>query len=245
MTWSCSATPGSRPTRSRRSSPRGWRPGGLAFNEAKTRTVTLDDGFDFLGFTVRRYRDKLLITPSKTAVQRLRKRLRAEIKSLRGANSAAVLARLNPIIRGWAAYYRTTVSSRVFHALDAYLWTLTYKWARHSHPNKPRRWITSRYYGRFNTTRQDRWVFGDRDSGAYLRKFAWTRIVRHQMVAGGASPDDPSLIDYWARKRQRRSAPPNRPPDDAVMPPPHPPTARLRGSSAPAQLPAHTPPRLA
>ena len=44
----------------------------------------------------------------------------------------------------------------------------------------------------------DRWVFGDRDSGAYLPKFAWTRIVRHQMVKGAASPDDPALADYWA-----------------------------------------------
>ena len=40
---------------------------GLAFNEDKTRVVTLADGFDFLGFNVRRYRDKTLIKPSKAA----------------------------------------------------------------------------------------------------------------------------------------------------------------------------------
>ena len=80
------------------------------------------------------------------------------------------------------------MSSEVFNALDSHLWRLTYKWAKLSHPNKPKRWIVARYFGTFNPARQDRWVFGDRDSGAYLLKFAWTKIVRHQMVKGRASP---------------------------------------------------------
>jgi RNA-directed DNA polymerase len=75
-------------------------PRGLAFNEDKTRIVTLEEGFDFLGFTVRRYRGKLLIKPSKAAVRRIRERLRTEMRSLRGANAQAVIARLNPIVRG-------------------------------------------------------------------------------------------------------------------------------------------------
>jgi hypothetical protein len=41
----------------------------------------------------------------------------------------------------------------------------------------PKHWIVDRYFGRFNKARQDRWVFGDRDSGAYLLKFSWTKIV--------------------------------------------------------------------
>ena len=178
-------------------------PRGLAFNEDKTRIVTLDEGFDFLGFTVRRYHGKLLIKPSKAAVRRIRERLRSELRSLRGANAQAVIARLNPIIRGWSAYYRTVVSSETFTALDHYLWKLTYKWAKHSHPNKPTRWIIRRYFGTFNKSRHDQWVFGDRDSGAYLHRFAWTKIVRHQMVRGTSSPDDPALAEYWAARRHR------------------------------------------
>jgi RNA-directed DNA polymerase len=178
-------------------------PRGLAFNEDKTRIVTLDEGFDFLGFNVRRYHGKLLIKPSKAAVRQIRERLRTELRSLRGTNAAAVIARLNPVIRGWAAYYRTAVSSETFAALDHYLWKLTYKWARHSHPNKPTRWVIRRYFGKFCKSRQDRWVFGDRDSGAYLRRFAWTKIVRHQMVRGTSSPDDPALTGYWADRRHR------------------------------------------
>ncbi len=182
-------------------------PRGLAFNEDKTHVVHLDEGFDFLGFNVRRYQDKLLIKPSKAAMQRHRKRLAAEMSALHGSNAEAVIMRLNPIIRGWSAYYRSVVSSEAFAKLDNYLWTLTYKWATRSHPNKSRHWVVNRYFGPFNKSRQDRWVFGVRDSGAYLLKFAWTNIIRHQLVPGTASPDDPALVEYWAKRRERRTPP--------------------------------------
>ena len=119
----------------------------------------------------------------------------------------AVLRRINPIVRGWAAYYRTVVSSSTFRRLDEYMWKLTYKWARYSHPNKPRSWVTARYFGRFNPSRQDQWVFGDRASGAYLHRFAWTTIVRHQLVRGTSSPDDPALAAYWAERRRKGPSP--------------------------------------
>jgi RNA-directed DNA polymerase len=182
-------------------------PRGLAFNEDKTRVVTLQDGLDFLGFNVRRYDGKLLIKPSKAAVRRIRERLRTELRSLRGTNAEAVIKRLNPIIRGWAAYYRTQVSSETFDALDHYLWKLTYRWAIRSHRNKPTRWVTARYFGKFNKARQNRWVFGDRNSGAYMHQFSWTNIVRHQLVRQGASPDDPALTEYWAWRRRKATLP--------------------------------------
>jgi RNA-directed DNA polymerase len=182
-------------------------PRGLAFNEDKTRVVSLDDGFDFLGFNARRYNDKLLTKPSKAAQRRVRERLRREMRSLRGANARTVIVRLNPIIRGWAAYYRIAVSSEVFASLDDYMWKLAYKWSRHSHPNKSGRWVAARYFGMFNKARRDRWVFGDRNSGAYLHKFAWTLIVRHPMVPSAASPDDPALAAYWANRRRKTPLP--------------------------------------
>ncbi|MCA1681843.1 MAG: group II intron reverse transcriptase/maturase, partial [Actinobacteria bacterium] len=182
-------------------------PRGLVFNEDKTRIVHLDDGVDFLGFNARRYRGKLLTKPSKAAVKRIRARLSAEMRALRGHNAQMVLIRLNPIIRGWSAYYRHAVSSRVFNELDDHVWKLTYKWAKFTHPHKSKHWIITRYFGAFNSARRDRWVFGDRDSGAYLLKFSWTKITRHTLVKGWASPDDPALTAYWTARR-RRGRPP-------------------------------------
>jgi RNA-directed DNA polymerase len=183
-------------------------PRGLAFNEDKTRIVHLSDGFDFLGYSIRRYRQgKLLIKPSPAAVARFRNRLRDELRTLRGANALAVVMKLNPILRGWAAYYRNGVSKKVFSEIDDYLWYALYKWARFRHPNKPRKWVTSRYFGAFHPVRRARWIFGDRDTGRYLTKLDWTPIVRHVMVTGNASPDDPDLADYWAQRRKKKNPP--------------------------------------
>jgi RNA-directed DNA polymerase len=187
----------------------GWLAGrGLALNEDKTRIVHLTEGFDFLGWTFRRYPSgKLLIKPSRAAVRRHRQRLAAEMRRLRGSNARAVIATLSPIIRGWTTYHRAVVSSSTFNALANYMWKLTWKWARYSHPNKAGRWVAARYFGKFNPSRNDRWVFGDRETGAYLRKHTWTKIRRHVTVAGLACPDDPGLAGYWRYRRNRNAAP--------------------------------------
>ena len=187
----------------------GWlAPRGLVFNQTKTQITHLDRGVDFLGFSIRRYPNgKLLTKPSNDALRRIRRRLSAEVRALRGANADTVISKLNPIITGWAAYYRIGVSKRIFNALDAHVWRLVYKWARFSHPNKSRHWVKARYFGAFHPSRQDTWIFGSRDTGFYLRKFSWTQIVRHRMVAGGSSVDDPDLAAYWAQRR-RRTRPP-------------------------------------
>jgi hypothetical protein len=66
-----------------------------------------------------------------------RPRSRASVAGgLARARAGAILARLNPIIRGWAAFYRGAVSSLVFSRLDTYVWKLTYKWAKHTPPEQ-------------------------------------------------------------------------------------------------------------
>ncbi|WP_328911761.1 MULTISPECIES: group II intron reverse transcriptase/maturase [unclassified Streptomyces] len=183
----------------------GWlEPRGLSFNEEKTRVVHLEEGFDFLGFNVRRYNGKLLTKPSKSAVKGFRKRLRDEMLAHRGSNVMAVVKRLNPILRGWATYYRSGVSKKTFRDLDDYLWKLTFKWARHTHPRKSKTWCTERYYGQFNSYRQSKWVFGDRETGMYLYKLRWTKIERHVGLKAGYSPDDPTLAEYWANRTRKR-----------------------------------------
>jgi RNA-directed DNA polymerase len=181
---------------------------GLSLNEDKTRIVPLTQGFDFLGWTFRRYPSgKLLITPSKAAVRRHRKRLADEMRRLRGSNARAVTAVFNPIIRGWTAYHRSTYCLREFSRLSSYTWQLAYKWARISHQNKPVGWVVARYFGKFHPSRNDKWVFGDRETGIYLLRHSWTRIRPHILVRGRASPDDPDLTGYWEYRRRRHGNP--------------------------------------
>jgi RNA-directed DNA polymerase len=181
---------------------------GMSLNEEKTRVVHLSEGFDFLGWNFRRYPvGKLLAKPSKTAVRRHRERLADEMRRLRGSNAGAVIARLNPVIRGWTAYHRGMVSKDVFGSLSHYTWQLTYKWARFSHPDKPVRWVTDKYYGEFKPDSKDKWVFGDKSTGAYLLRHNWTEIRRHALVKGRASPDDPDLAGYWDYRRKKHPFP--------------------------------------
>jgi RNA-directed DNA polymerase len=179
---------------------------GLSLNEGKTRIVPLSEGFDFLGWNFRRYPvGKVLVKPSRAAVRKHRQKLADEMRRLRGSNAGAVISALNPVIRGWCAYHRSQVATETFSALGHYTWKLTWKWATRSHPNKGKRWVKDRYYGKFCPPRNDRWVFGDRKTGAYLLKHDWTGIRRHIMVKGRSSPDDPDLAGYWENRRRKRS----------------------------------------
>jgi RNA-directed DNA polymerase len=184
----------------------GWLAGrGLALNEEKTRVVHLSEGFDFPGWNFRRYPGpKLLIMPSKASVRKHRERLAEEMRTLRGSNALAVIARLNPIIRGWTSYHQGMASSDAFKSLSNYLWQLTWKWARFTSPGgKPAKWVKDKYYGQSRKGSKDRWVFSDKGTGACLLKHAWTRIRRHVLVRGRASPDDPDLAGYWDYRRKK------------------------------------------
>ncbi|WP_079038289.1 group II intron reverse transcriptase/maturase [Streptomyces sp. NBRC 110028] len=182
---------------------------GLEFNEEKTSIRHLSEGFDFLGFSIRRFeKDEKSVTltrPSKDAMRRARQRLRADTNDLKGANARALTARLNPFIRGWSTYYRGVASKESFTSLDRFLWERTWRWVTWTHPRKSGRWKAARYYRKKG--RQGTWSFADPESGNKLLKFAHTKIVRHQLVKGGASPDDPELKDYWDNRRRKRAQP--------------------------------------
>jgi len=180
---------------------------GLSLSPTKTRIVHLREGFDFLGFTIRQYHSrtsrngvKLLIKPSKRSVQTLRDRLREEWHKHRTASVGHIVRDRNPLIRGWANYFRIGVASKTFRSLDRWMFIRQYRYAKRRHPKKPWTWRKARSWGQLNPARGDKWVFGDKDSGRYLTMFAWFRIRRHVMVKGTASPDDPSLRTYWRQR---------------------------------------------
>ena len=209
-TCSRSATHVSTQGRSRHGWPRGWRPGALPSTRTRPASSTSTTGWT-PGVQRPPLPRQAADQPSKAAVKPIRARLTTEMRALRGHNAREVLIRMNPIIRGWSAYYRHFVSSKVFDALDDLMWKLTYKWATWTHPPQGETPGSPQLLRQVRPPRRDRWVFGDRDSGAYLLKFSWTKITRHTLVKGWASPDDPALTSYWAARR-RRGRPPLDPP---------------------------------
>lgn len=186
---------------------------GLELSAEKTKIVHLSEGFDFLGFNIRHYRAektsktgwKLLIKPSKESVRKIRNKLRQMWLSHRGSNVLAIIKHLNPVIRGWANYFRSGVSCKTFHNLDRWMFHRAVRYVKHTHPNKPQHWRQSRYWGRLNLERCDRWVFGDKTTGMHLLKFSWFRISRHTLVKGKSSPDDPNLKSYWLKREKAKA----------------------------------------
>ena len=71
------------------------------------------------------------------------------------------------------------------------------RYAKRMHPKKTDGWRSRRYWGKLNLDRDDKWVFGDKNTGIHLTKFSWIKIQRHTLIIGKSSPDDPSLREYW------------------------------------------------
>ena len=185
---------------------------GLELSSEKTRLCHLSQGFDFLGFNIRHYRSrnaitgwKLLIKPSKRSVQDIKDRIRETWLRRKGQDLAVILRELNPIIRGWANYYRIGVASRTFSKLDRWMFRRQVRYVNRKHPNKPKYWKRSKYWGKLLSDKQGNWVFGDKRRNLHLLKFSWFPIQRHILVRGKASPDDPSLQEYWRKRNMSRA----------------------------------------
>jgi RNA-directed DNA polymerase len=168
----------------------------------------MEDGFDFLGFNHRHYGGKLLIKPSKTKVLAFCKRIGQEIGNLNGQKQEAVIKKLNPILRGFANYYKGVVSKETFSYISYRVWQYLWRWAKRRHPNKNSRWIRDRY---FKTIKGVKWIFAcntnDRrgnDKVLTLYPIAYTPIERHIKVKGDASLDDKTLREYWENRHLKQ-----------------------------------------
>jgi RNA-directed DNA polymerase len=178
---------------------------GLELSPTKTVITHVEHGFDFLGQNVRRYPNgKLLIKPSKKHVGTFLKGIRGIINDARSMSAADLTDQLNPKIRGWANYHRHVVSKRIFGRVDHNIFSCLWQWARRRHPNKPSRWIKTKYFER----QRDRdWTFfGETCDDEGRPKKVWlfhaqsTPIKRHVKVRGEANPYDPAYETYFEER---------------------------------------------
>jgi RNA-directed DNA polymerase len=178
---------------------------GLELSPKKTVITHVEQGFDFLGQTVRRYPNgQLLNKPSKKNVKTFLDGIRKTIKASLGLSAAELIDRLNPKIRGWANYHRHAVSKRVFQRVDAAIFRSLWQWARRRHPEKSRGWLKQKYFGQQGL---NNWRFTgeSRDSeGSPQKVWLWsanrTPIRRHVKVKGEANPYDPAYETYFEKR---------------------------------------------
>lgn len=180
---------------------------GLRLKEEKTRIVHKSEGFNFLGFNIRDYHGKLLIKPQKEKVLGLLKRSKEWLSNNKTAKAEVVIRHLNPILRGWANYYRGAVSNKTFRYIQKRMWEMYLRWALKRHPNKGKRWVVNKYFAKRSKRNwipcakvQDR---RGKSRHLYLYDIKSTPIIRHIKVKGKASPDDLNLIGYWKERQTR------------------------------------------
>lgn len=177
---------------------------GLQLSQEKTHITHIEEGFDFLGWNVRKYHGKLLIKPSKKAVQTFLETIRMHIKKHQQASAGRLVETLNPIIRGWVNYHRHVVSKKTFHSVDHAIFQSLWHWAKRRHPNKPASWVKKKY---FRTIEGRDWrCFGTSPTpkGDFLTRTleiaGQTPIRRHVKVQGKANPYDPEWEAYFEKR---------------------------------------------
>ena len=177
---------------------------GLTLSPEKTHITHIDEGFDFLGQTIRKYRGTYLAQPAKKNVHAFLEKVRALIKSNKQATAGHLLLRLNPVIRGWTQYHRHSASKRTFDKVDSAIFEALWRWAKRRHPHKLPSWVKRKY---FRSMGSRQWVFqGDvvGPNGArklyYLFKAAKMPIRRYTKLKAEANPYDPSWEEYFEHR---------------------------------------------
>ncbi len=157
---------------------------GLELSEGKTVITHIDDGFDMLGWTFRKFKGKLIIKPSKKALKAIKLALHETILGRGKAwKQEDLIKKLNQQIRGWANYHQSVCASEAFTHIDYVLYELLWRWAKRRQPQKSREWIASNYW---HTKQNKNWVFSTENSE--LLCLSHVPIVRHTKIRMDATP---------------------------------------------------------
>lgn len=177
-------------------------PRGLRLHPEKTKIIHADNGFKFLGFSIRRYEGKCLVKPQKEKVLSFIRSIGRWLSEHRQVTPEAVIGQLNPRLRGWANHYRHAVSKRTFSYVRDRVWRMLWHWCLQRHPNKTKTWVGRKYFG----TDGGSWTFQVATIRGYLSllNIGATAIERHVKVRADACVDDPDLREYWALRNRRR-----------------------------------------
>ena len=157
---------------------------GLELSEEKTLITHVDDGFDMLGWTFRRFKEKLIVKPSKKSVKALNASLHNTVLERGKAWRQEDLIRvLNRQLRGWANYHQSVCAKDAFSRTDHILYEMLWRWAKRRHPKKNRKWITANYW---YSKGLRNWVFSTKN--AELIRLGEVPVIRHTKVRMSANP---------------------------------------------------------
>jgi RNA-directed DNA polymerase len=183
---------------------------GLLLSKEKTKITHINEGFDFLGMNIRKYKSKLIIKPAKSGVKRFLADIRETIKQNKTVKTENLIRLLNPKIRGWTNYYRHVCSKETFNYIDYNIFKAIWRWSIRRHPNKGARWVKNEYFRKDNLRN---WVFSTRiknkkkgNINLDLITASRVAIKRHTKIKAAATPFDASYHEYFNKRISERES---------------------------------------
>lgn len=180
---------------------------GLTLSEEKTKITHIEEGFDFLGFNIRKYKGKYIAKPSKKSRKRFLDKVREIVDKNKSIRQQSLIRLLNPVIKGWANYYKGCSATETFQKADTQIFHKLWRWSNRRHPKKGKRWVANKYY---HTVRGRSWTFATLLKGEGGNKFHTltrltnTKIKRHVKIRSEANPYDADWKDYFEKHKTRR-----------------------------------------
>jgi len=179
----------------------------LKLSVEKTHITHVNDGFDFLGFHIRRYvskddRPKLLVTPSLKAQERLKAKVK-EMTSRRRFRDKPLLkfSALNAVVRGWINYYRYCNAKETAKDLDFWVNERVFLWLQKRHRLPPRKILT--LYKQRQDGRRYNWGIRNGEAWLYLYRMSDQPITKYR----SRKPLNPYLIGDWATNLETAESP--------------------------------------
>ncbi len=176
----------------------------LILSEEKTHITCIDDDFDFLSQNVRKYNNKMKITPAKDAMKRCCAKLVETIKSHQGDSAEKMVVKLNRQMFGWAMHHRYIQSADAFFKIDYVVFKALTRWMRRRHPNKSVGWLRRKY---IRPTDKRNWNFHARHKNAAgktvildLLRMVDIARVRYISIKGEATPYHHEYKWYFAMR---------------------------------------------
>ncbi|MYM83965.1 group II intron reverse transcriptase/maturase [Duganella sp. FT50W] len=181
---------------------------GLQLSPEKTRITHIAQGFDFLGWSFRKYQGTLLIKPSKKNAQAFYRKVKEVISTHKTVTQKELIDLLNPILRGWAQYHSPVVAKQTYNRVGRMIFRALWRWAVRRHPNKNAAWVKEKY---FCSSGSRNWVFAAPVVAQDGSNVLWelydlpkTVIKRHKKIKGAYNPFDPDWEMYGETLQQER-----------------------------------------
>ncbi|MDR0630908.1 MAG: reverse transcriptase N-terminal domain-containing protein [Holosporales bacterium] len=175
----------------------------LRLSEEKSKIVNISEEFDFLGQTICKREEKLIVTPSQKSLQEFLRKLEVFVMQNKLISQFELIDEINSKIIGWSQYHKYIYSKEAFIKVEQEVSRLCWIWAKSRHSSKSIQWIKNKYY--IYDEQRNCWHFGimtNKLKGLYHPTFLPQE--RYTRINPEYNPYDHKWFDYAKQRTATR-----------------------------------------